>query len=112
MSPSACLRFPMLHSGFASHALADELRAGASQLQLSSGVRILPLQVLSVQDLERLEPYLADREFTMEECFRAKINEDPDHQWAFWDFVRLRYFRAAALLSGLTHGWSAICKGS
>jgi hypothetical protein len=27
----------------------------------------------------------------MEECFRAKIYEDQNHRWSFWDFITLRY---------------------
>jgi len=89
--PVVVVHDPVLRSGFAAHALADEFMRGMSELQLSAGVEVLPLQVLAVEDLERLEPYLADREFTMTDCLRAKIYEDPNHRWAFWDFMRMRY---------------------
>jgi hypothetical protein len=89
--PVVVVHEPVLCSGFASQALAAEFSTGVSQLQLISSVQVQPLQVVAIQDLENLEPYLVDQEFTIADCFRAKIYEDPKHHWAFWDFVRLRY---------------------
>lgn len=89
--PVAVVHEPLLCSGFASHALATEFAEGLSRLKLVAGIQIHPLQVVAIEDLERIEPYLTDREFTLADCFRAKIYEDPKHQWTLWDFLRLRY---------------------
>ena len=71
--------------------LGAEFKTGVSQLALIPDVQIHPLQVVAVGDLENLEPYLVDQEFTMTDCLRAKIYEDPKHHWAFWDFIAQRY---------------------
>ena len=89
--PVAIVHEPVLCSGFATHALAAEFNAGVSQLELISDIQIHPLQVMAIGDLENLEPYLIDQEFTITDCLRAKIYEDPKHHWAFWDFIRQRY---------------------
>jgi hypothetical protein len=89
--PVAIVHDPVLRSGFAAHALANEFREDLSELKLRADVQVRPLQVLAVEDLERLEPYIADREFTVIDCLRAKAYEDPNHRWAFWDFVMMHY---------------------
>jgi len=81
----------MLRSGFAAHAVADEFNVGLRNLALKTDVRVHPVQVIEVEDIERLESYLLSRDFRLKDCLRARIYEDPRHRWGFWDFMKLRY---------------------
>jgi hypothetical protein len=63
--------------------------------------------------VDRNEPYLRDHDFTLAECLRAKVHDDPDHRMGFWQFVTTTYLPALGIapksnarLAGI-FGWLA-----
>jgi hypothetical protein len=77
--------------------LAGELVAGLCGLALRSGLEVYPLQLLTIDELERLEPYFRDKEFPLAECLRSKVSEDPHHRMGLWQFMTTRFLPARGI---------------
>jgi hypothetical protein len=95
--PIVVVHEPILRFGIAAGALAGELVAGLSGLALRSGLEVYPLQLLAIDELERLEPYIRDKDFPLVECLRSKVSEDPHHRMGLWQFMTTRFLPARGI---------------
>ena len=77
--------------------LAAEFTAGLNRLKISpplERLEIYPFQLLTVEELERLQPYIQERDFDLFGCVRSKVKEDPDYKLGLWEFITTRFFPA------------------
>jgi hypothetical protein len=95
--PVVVVHEPILRFGLAAHVVVKEFMVGLSNLPTRAGLRIHPVQIVEVEELERIEPYLRNRDFTLAECLRAKVVEDPGHRMALWQFVTTRFLPARGI---------------
>jgi len=58
---------------------------------------IYPFQVLTVEELERLQPYIQERDFDLFDCVLSKAKEDPDYQLGLWKFITTRFLPAKGI---------------
>lgn len=84
---------------FGTHAktLAAEFTAGLMKLKIRpplESLEIYPFQLLTIEELERLQPYIQERDFDLFDCVRSKVEEDPDYQLGLWDFITTRFLPA------------------
>lgn len=91
--PLAVIHEPALQLGPAAHAIIAEFMSGLSKLILRANIKVHPLQLIEIEELEQLEPFLADQDFTLSECLRAKEQEDPNHLMGLWHFVSTRFLQ-------------------
>jgi hypothetical protein len=102
---------PVLRFGLAAHAVVTEFAAGLPGLAVRADLKIHRLQLIEIEELERLEPYLRDHDFTLAECLRAKVHDDPDHRMGFWQFVTTSYLPAHVSRQNQTQGWPGFLAG-
>lgn len=95
--PIAVVHEPILRFGPAAQAVVTDFASGLSDLTLRKDLHVHPVQLVEIEDLERLESHLRDKDFTLLECLRAKVLEDPGHSMGLWQFVATRYLPARGL---------------
>jgi hypothetical protein len=100
--PVAVVHEPILRFGAAAQTVVNEFKNGLSKLKIRKDVQIRNVQLIEIEDLERLEPYLQNHDFTLTDCLRAKVQADPAHRMGLWDFVRTHYVRNRGLESKTT----------
>jgi hypothetical protein len=77
--------------------LATEFTRGLVRLKIHppfEPLEIYPFQLLTVEELERLQPYIQERDFDIFDCVRSKAKEDPDYQLGLWEFITTRFLQA------------------
>ncbi len=53
--------------------------------------------MLTVEELERLQPYLQERDFDLFDCVRSKAKEDPNYQLGLWEFITTKFLPARGI---------------
>jgi len=94
--PIIIVHEPIFRFGGLSRTLATEFTTGLERLvkKICPPVQpfyIYPFQVLTVEELERLQPYIQERDFDLFDCVRSKAKEDPDYQLGLWEFITTRF---------------------
>ena len=82
--------------------MATEFTTGLMQLKIRPPLELLeiyPFQLLTVEELEHLQPYIQERDFDLFECVRSKVKEDPDYQLGLWEFITTRFLPAKGIKS-------------
>jgi hypothetical protein len=77
--------------------LATEFTTGLMRLKIRPPLECLeiyPFQLLTVEELERLQPYIQERDFDIFDCVRSKVTEDPDYQLGLWEFITTKFLPA------------------
>jgi len=77
--------------------LATEFTRGLVRLKIHppfEPLEIYPFQLLTVEELERLQPYIQERDFDIFDCVRSKAKEDPDYRLGLWEFITTRFLQA------------------
>lgn len=77
--------------------LATEFTTGLTQLKVRpplESLEIYPFQLLTVEELEGLQPYIQERDFDIFDCVRSKAKEDPDYQLGLWEFITTKFLPA------------------
>lgn len=97
--PVVVVHESILRLGLAAHSLVCEFGSGLSKLSIRPDLRIHPLQVVEVEELERLEPYVQEHVLSLEECLRAKAHDDPEHRMGLWQFIGTQYMPARGIRS-------------
>ena len=100
--PIIIVHEPILRFGWLARTLATEFTTGLKQLKIRPTLETLyiyPFQVLTVEELERLQPYIQERDFDLFECVRSKAKEDPDYQLSLWEFITTKFLRANSIKS-------------
>jgi len=97
--PIVIVHEPILRFGWLARTLATEFTTGLKRLVKkirppAEPFYIYPFQLLTVEELERLQPYIQERDFDLFDCVRSKANEDPDYQLNLWEFIRTRFLPA------------------
>lgn len=100
--PIIIVHEPIFRFGGLAKTLATEFSTGLQQL--AKKIRppgepfyIYPFQVLTVEELERLQPYIQGRDLDLFDCVRSKATEDPDYHLGLWEFVSTRFLRAKGI---------------
>ena len=78
---------PIFRFGALARALATEFTTGLMRLKIRPPLEpfeIYPFQLLTVEEFERLQPYIQERDFDLFDCVRSKAKEDPDYQLGLW----------------------------
>ncbi|HLH29751.1 MAG TPA: hypothetical protein VKY31_01020 [Terriglobia bacterium] len=97
--PIIIVHEPIFRFGALARTLATEFTAGLKRLvkKIRPSVEpfyIYPFQVLTVEELERLQPYIQERDFDLFDCVRSKAKEDPDYRLGLWEFITTRFLPA------------------
>jgi hypothetical protein len=58
---------------------------------------IYPFQLLTIEELERLQPYIQERDFDLFDCVRSKAKEDPNYQLGLWEFITTKFLPAKGI---------------
>lgn len=77
--------------------LATEFTRGLVRLKIRPAfepLEIYPFQLLTVEELERLQPYIQEHDFDIFDCVRSKAKEDPDYQLGLWEFITIKFLPA------------------
>lgn len=77
--------------------LATEFTRGLVRLKIRpafESLEIYPFQLLTVEELEWLQPYIQERDFDIFDCVRSKAKEDPDYQLGLWEFITTKFLPA------------------
>jgi hypothetical protein len=77
--------------------LAIEFTTGLMQLNIRpplESLQMYPLQLLTVEELERLQPYIQEQDFDLFDCVHSKAKEDPDYRLGLWEFITTRFLPA------------------
>ncbi len=94
--PIIIVHEPIFRFGGLARTLATEFTTGLTQLVTKirppvAPFYISPFQVLAVEELERLQPYIQEGDFDLFDCVRSKAMEDPDYQLGLWEFITTRF---------------------
>ena len=95
--PIVVVHEPIFRFGGLARTLATEFTTGLMRLKIRSpleSLEIYPFQLLTVEELERLQPYIQERDFDLFDCVRSKAKEDPDYQLGLWEFITTRFLPA------------------
>jgi hypothetical protein len=92
--PIVIVHEPILRFGAIARTLATEFTTGLMRLKIRPPLEIYPFQLLTVEELERLQPYIQERDFDLFDCVRSKAKEDPDYQLGLWEFITTRFLPA------------------
>jgi len=95
--PIVIVHEPIFRFGALARALATEFTTGLMRLKIRPPLEpfeIYPFQLLTVEELERLQPYIQERDFDLFDCVRSKAKEDPDYQLGLWEFITTRFLPA------------------
>jgi hypothetical protein len=100
--PIITVHEPIFRFGGLARTLATEFTTGLKRLlkKIRPAVEpfyIYPFQVLTVEELERLQPYIQERDFDLFDCVRSKAKEDPDYQLGLWEFITTRFLPAKGI---------------
>jgi hypothetical protein len=100
--PMIIVHEPIFRFGALARALATEFTSGLKQLVKKirppgQPFYIYPFQVLTLEELERLQPYIQERDFDLFDCVRSKANEDPDYQLGLWEYVTTAFLPARGI---------------
>ena len=102
--PIVIVHEPILRFGWLARALATEFTTGLKLIVEKQKIRppgepfyIYPFQLLTVEELERLQPYIQEGDFDLFDCVRSKANEDPDYQLNLWEFITTRFLPAKGI---------------
>ena len=100
--PIVIVHEPIFRFGGLASTLATEFTAGLKRLveKIHPPVEpfyIYPFQVLTVEELERLQPYIQERDFDLFDCVGSKAKEDPDYQLGLWEFITARFLPAKGI---------------
>jgi hypothetical protein len=80
--------------------LATEFTTGLKRLKIRPPVEplyVYPFQLVTVEELERLQPYIQEGDFDLFDCVRSKAEEDPDCQLGLWEFIATRFLPAKGI---------------
>jgi len=83
--------------GWLARTLATEFTTGLTRLKIRpplESLEIYPFQLLTVEELERLQPYIQERDFDIFDCVLSKADEDPDYQLGLWEFITTKFLPA------------------
>lgn len=92
--PIVIVHEPIFRFGMLARTLALEFWAGLKQLKIRPPVEpfeVYSLQLLTVEELEQLQPYIQKRDFDLFDCVRSKAREDPDYRLGLWEFITTRF---------------------
>jgi hypothetical protein len=95
--PIVVVHEPILRFGAIARTLATEFTAGLRRLKIRpplEALEVYPLQLLIVEELERLQPYIQERDFDLFDCVSSKAKEDPNYQLGLWEFVTTTFLPA------------------
>jgi hypothetical protein len=98
--PIVVVHEPIFRFGMLSKTLATEFTAGLERLKIRpplESLYIYPFQLLTVEDLEHLQPYIQKGDFDLFDCVRSKAEEDPDYQMGLWEFITTRFLPAKGI---------------
>jgi hypothetical protein len=94
--PIIIVHEPIFRFGGLARTLATEFTTGLKRLLKKirppfSPFYIYPFQVLTIEELERLQPYIQERDFDLFDCVSSKARDDPDYQLGLWEFITTRF---------------------
>jgi len=95
--PIVIVHEPIFRFGGLAKSLATEFTTGLRRLKIRpplERLEIYPFQLLTVEELERVQPYIQERDFDLFDCVRSKAKEDPDYQLGLWEFVTTKFLPA------------------
>jgi hypothetical protein len=95
--PIVIVHEPIFRFGGLARTLATQFTAGLMRLKIGPQIEhleIYPFQLLTVEELERLQPHIQERDFNLFDCVRSKVREDPDYQLGLWEFIATRFLPA------------------
>jgi hypothetical protein len=95
--PIVIVHEPIFRFGALAKALATEFSTGLMRLKIRpplERLEIYPFQLLTVEEIEHLQPYIQERDFDLFDCVRSKAKEDPDYQLGLWEFITTRFLPA------------------
>lgn len=100
--PIIVVHEPIFRFGWLARTLATEFTAGLNRLVKkirppAVPLYIYPFQVLTVEELERLQPYIQERDFDLFDCVGSKAEEDPDYQLGLWEFITTIFLPAKGI---------------
>jgi hypothetical protein len=95
--PIVIVHEPIFRFGELAKTLATEFTTGLMQLKIRpplEPLHIYPLQLLTVEELERLQPHIQERDFDLFDCVLSKAREDPDYRLGLWEFITAKFLPA------------------
>ena len=95
--PIVIVHEPIFRFGGLARTLATEFTTGLTRLKIRPPTQpfyVYPFQLLTAEELERLQPYIQEGDFDLFDCVRSKANEDPDYQLGLWEFIITRFLPA------------------
>jgi hypothetical protein len=95
--PIVVLHERIFRFGWLARTLATEFATGLMRLKIRpplESLEIYPFQLLTVEELEQLQPYIQERDFDIFDCVRSKVTEDPDDQLGLWEFITTKFLPA------------------
>jgi hypothetical protein len=98
--PIVIVHEPIFRFGMLAKTLATEFTTGLTRLKIRpplGSLEIYPFQLLTVEELERLQPCIQERDFDLFDCVRSKAKEDPDYQLGLWEFITTRFLPAKGI---------------
>jgi hypothetical protein len=98
--PIVIVHEPIFRFGELARTLATEFTTGLMRLKIRppcEPLEIYPFQLLTVEELERLQPYIRERDFDLFDCVRSKAKGDPDYQLGLWEFITTRFLPANSI---------------
>jgi len=98
--PIAIVHEPIFRFGRLAKTLASEFTTGLMRLKIRpplETLEIYPFQLLTVEELERLQPYIQERDFDLFDCVRSKAKEDPDYRMGLCEFITTRFLPAHSI---------------
>lgn len=100
MLPIVIVHDPIFRFGSLAKSLATEFTTGLRRLKIRPPLECLeiyPFQLLTVEELERLQPYVQKRDFDLFDCVRSKAKEDPDYRLGLWEFITTKFLPATGI---------------
>jgi hypothetical protein len=98
--PIVIVHEPIFRFGGLPKTLATEFTTGLKRLKIRPAVEplyVYPFQLLTVEELERLQPYIQAGDFDLFDCVRSKAKEDPGYQLGLWEFITTRFLPAKGI---------------
>ncbi len=98
--PIVIVHEPIFRFGRLARTLATEFTTGLQRLRIRPPVEPLyfyPFQLLTVEELERLQPYIQEGDFDLFDCVRSKAKEDPNYQLGLWEFITTKFLPAKGI---------------
>jgi hypothetical protein len=98
--PIVIVHEPIFRFGGLARTLATEFTMGLKRLNIRPPLEplyIYPFQLLTIEELERLQPYIQERDFDLFDCVRSKAKEDPNYQLGLWEFITTKFLPAKGI---------------